>query len=133
MTTRRQERVSEQIHQVMSEVLQTRVRDPRLAQVTVTGVEVTPDLRMATVYVTSLGDNEARQQAIKGLEHAASYLRRELAQRVDLRYMPELSFVLDESWQRAARIEALLDQLPPPAPDEVAEGELDRDTKASEA
>lgn len=115
MNTRRQERVREQIHEEISAVLQTRVRDPRLAQVTVTGVQVSPDLRMATVYVSSLGDSSACEAALEGLDHAASFVRRELAHRLGLRYMPELRFMLDESWQRGSRIDELLEKLPPAA------------------
>jgi ribosome-binding factor A len=132
MTTRRQERVGEQIHQVISEVLQTRVRDPRLAQVTVTGVEVSPDLRQATVFVSTLGTGKARQYAIESLDHAAGFLKRELARRVELRVLPELRFMLDESWQRAARIEELLHHLPPPAQDEAGAAEPDQNGSSSE-
>jgi len=127
MAKRRQERVSEQIHEDISAVLHTRVRDPRLTQVTVTGVQVSPDLRMATVYVTTLGDSSACQAALEGLDHATSFVRRELAHRLGLRYMPELRFMLDESWQRGSRIDKLLEQLPPAAseaeaaPDDVAD------------
>lgn len=112
MPTRRQERVSERIHEEISELLQTRVRDPRLAQVTVTSVEVSADLKVATVYVSSLGDREACTKSVKSLQHAAGFLRRELAHQLRMRYTPELHFVLDDSWERGARIDDLLKQLP---------------------
>jgi len=91
--------------------LQNRIRDPRLAHATVTGVEVSPDLKLARVYVTSLGDADARSSALQGLEHASNYIRRELAQRLEMRHTPELRFALDESWERGERIESLLQQL----------------------
>jgi ribosome-binding factor A len=112
MPTRRQERVSERIHEEISELLQTRVRDPRLAQVTVTSVAVSADLKVATIYVSSLGDRDACDNSLKGLQHAAGFLRRELAHQLQMRYTPELHFVLDESWERGARIDELLEQLP---------------------
>lgn len=112
MPTRRQERVSERIHEEISELLQTRARDPRLAQVTVTSVEVSADLKVATVYVSSLGDRETCTESLKSLQHAAGFLRRELAHQLRMRYTPELHFVLDDSWERGARIDNLLKQLP---------------------
>lgn len=112
MPTHRQERVSERIHEEISELLQTRVRDPRLAQVTVTSVAVSADLKVATVYVSSLGDRETCTKSLKSLQHAAGFLRRELAHQLQMRYTPELHFVLDESWERGSRIDNLLKQLP---------------------
>jgi ribosome-binding factor A len=123
MPTRRQERVSERIHEELSELLQRRVRDPRLSEITVTGVEVSPDLKLATVYVSALGDREAWDLAVKGLQHAAGYLRRELAQQLQMRFTPELRFVLDDSWQRGARIDELLEQLPSALPGDLTSDE----------
>lgn len=111
MPTRRQERVSERIHEEISEVLQNRIRDPRLATVTVTGVEVSPDLKAAQVFISTLGDRESRNRALQGLERASKYIRRELAHRLQMRFTPELRFALDESWERGARIDELLEQL----------------------
>lgn len=111
MPTRRQERVSERIHEEISALLQREMGDPRLANVTVTGVEVSPDLKMASIFISALGDREARAAALQGLQHASSYVRWQLAQRIQLRYTPELRFELDESWQRGARIDELLEQV----------------------
>lgn len=83
-----------------------------MAQVTVTSVEVSADLKVATVYVSSLGDREACTKSVKSLQHAAGFLRRELAHQLRMRYTPELHFVLDDSWERGARIDDLLKQLP---------------------
>jgi len=117
MTTHRQEKVSEKIHQEIMHLLQIRIHDPRLMDVTVTGVEITPDLKSARVYITRLGDREAGLEALQGIQHAAGFIRRELAQHLQMRYMPDLSFELDESWLRGARIDELMENLPPPAPD----------------
>ena len=111
MPTRRQERVSERIHHEVSDLLLNEIRDPRLEQVTVTGVEISPDLKLATVFVSALGDAEAKDNALKGLERASGYIRRELAQRLAMRLTPAVRFVLDESWERGARLDALLDNL----------------------
>jgi ribosome-binding factor A len=111
MPQRRQERIGEQLHQELMDVLQRRIRDPRLTSITVTAVEVTPDLKQATVFVTSLGDREARREALQNLQRASSFIRRELSQSLNMRFTPDLHFVLDESWQRGARIDQLLDQI----------------------
>ncbi len=109
--TRRQERVGEEIHRVVSSLIQRESRDPRLAGVTVTDVKVSADLHRATVYVTVLGDEEERAEALAGLRHAAKYLRHELAVRLKLRLVPELVFEFDESVARSQRILDLLDQV----------------------
>jgi len=86
-------------------------KDPRLANINVVHVVVSPDLRLARVYVGAPGTVEEAKGAIKGLEHAAGYLRSQIAQRLQLRCAPELAFELDESWKRGARIDELLNQL----------------------
>jgi ribosome-binding factor A len=111
MPTRRQERVCELIHQEISNLLQKKMADPRLARATVLAVEITPDLKSARVFISAFGDLEARQQSLEGLEHASGYIRRELAHRLQLRYAPELHFFLDDSWQHGARIDELLERL----------------------
>ena len=133
MTTHRQEKVSEQIHQEIMHLLQIRIRDPRLLDVTVTAVEITPDLKSAVVYITRLGDRQAGLEALQGIQHAAGFIRRELAQHLQMRFMPELRFELDESWFRGARIDELLENLPPPAPDaEDGEGGAHGEERADE-
>ncbi len=117
MTTRRQERVSQRIHEEVGLLLQRRLKDPRLAQVTVTEVRVTADLKQATIFITCLGDAAAQEAAVKGMENALGFIRRELAQSLGMRFTPVLSFELDTAWERAANIDRLLDQLPPFAPD----------------
>ncbi len=92
-------------------MLQKKVSDPRLRTVTVTTVEISPNLRQAHVYISTLGDQEASQAALTALERAGGYLRRELGARLALRYIPTLTFHLDESLQRSERIMDLLRQL----------------------
>jgi len=119
MATRRQQRVSERIHHEVSDLLLNEIRDPRLAEVTVTGVEISLDLELATVFVSTLGDREAKDKALVALERASGFIRRELARRLGMRVTPAVRFALDESWERGARLDALLNSLhSSPADDE---------------
>jgi len=111
MPTRRQQKVADLIQEELSTLIARKVRDPRVEGVTVTGVKVSPDLRYADVYVTKLGDEEEQNSALAGLNAAAGFLRRELAPSLNLRFMPELRFHLDRSWEQGARIDALLEQI----------------------
>ena len=116
MSSRRQERVSERIHVEISELLHKQLRDPRLAQVTITGVEITPDLKLATVFISVLGESEACEAALQGMERASGFIRHELATSLGMRCTPLLRFALDQSWERGARIDQLLERLPSSAP-----------------
>ena len=111
MATRRQRRVSELIHREMSLLLMREVRDPRLAGITITEVRVTPDLLIARIYYTVLGDAEQESEAAAALDSAAGYLRTQLAGRVRLRLAPELVFQLDQSAAYGRHIDELLDQI----------------------
>jgi ribosome-binding factor A len=123
MATRRQRQVAELLHEEISMLLQQRVDDPRLALVTVTGVEVTPDLRVAHVYVSIMDDDVEVKETMAGLKRAAGFLRRELATFVSLRYTPELHFRLDSSLEQGLRIDRLLDSLEDKAPGDEGEAE----------
>lgn len=111
MTTRRQRRVAELIHRELGRLLMREVRDPRLSDVTITEVRITPDLLLARVYFSVLGDKETEEKALVALERAGGYLRTQLAERVSLRFVPELNFMLDKSAEYGRRIEELLDQI----------------------
>ena len=111
MATRRQRRVSELIHREMSLLLMREVRDPRLSDITITEVRVTPDLLIARIYYTVLGDAEQETEAAAALDSAVGYLRTQLAGRVRLRLVPELVFQLDQSAVYGRRIDELLDQI----------------------
>lgn len=108
---RRADRVASEIQKALSELLLRRTKDPRLAQVTVTAVKLTPDLRHARVFFTLLDDQADRQAAQRGLARALPFLRRGVAAAVSLRYAPELEFSWDTALEGARRIEALLDGL----------------------
>ena len=111
MATRRQRRVSELIHRELSMLLMREVRDPRLAGITLTEVRVTPDLQMARVYYTVLGDAEEVKAAEVALQSASGYLRTQLAAQVRLRLAPELVFQFDQSAEQGRRIDELLAQI----------------------
>jgi len=110
---RRTDRVGDLVRQVLSELLVRGVKDPRVAAgfVTITGVDVSPDLRHARVYVSALGDEAAREAALAGLRSAAGWLRRELGRRIHTKYTPELTFSRDPSIETARRVESLLADL----------------------
>ena len=108
MTTRRQKQISNLIQKELGDLLEKKVSDPRLDFMTITAVKVSPDLRQAHIYVSTLGD---QQEAMEGFDHAASFLRRELASRLALRYVPELIFHLDTSLQHGERIFQLLEEI----------------------
>ncbi len=111
MATRRQRQVAELLHQEISRLIEYHTQDPRLGFVTVTDVEVTPDLREARIYVTVLGDAAAARRSLAGLTSAAGYFRHELGQSLSLRYTPKLFFELDTSLEQGLRIDNLLDSL----------------------
>jgi len=99
------------LHEEISLLIQRRVRDPRLGFVTVTGVEVSPDLRVAHVYVSVLGSDDDVQRSLESLRRAAGFFRRELGASLSLRYLPELNFRPDDTLERGFRIDRLLDSL----------------------
>ena len=100
----RQEKLGELFAAELSDLLRTRVKDPRVGFASITHVEVSGDYRQAKIYVSVLGSEEERANTIKALKHATGFLRHELASRVVLRYMPELVFKLDTSIEQGSRI-----------------------------
>lgn len=113
MVSRRVERLNEQLKREISGILRRDVRDPRVGTPTVTGVEVTPDLWMATVHVRLRGSGDERSEALEGLEAAAPFIRGELAKGLRIRRIPELRFQEDRTLESALRIEAILDDVRP--------------------
>lgn len=106
--TVRQEKVQEQLVHELSEIIQRELRDPRLGFVTLTGAEISRDLRHAKVFVSVLGDEQARKQSLKALNSAVGLLRGEFARRAHLRVAPELEFRFDDGIARGQRIFDLL-------------------------
>ncbi len=108
---KRSARVGELIKHELAELITNELKDPRVGFVTVTEVRVPGDLRSAKVFVSIYGDDEGRQSSLAGLNAAAGFLKRELGRRLQLRHVPELTFVHDESLDRADRLQALMNAI----------------------
>lgn len=120
MASRRVERLNEQLKREIAEILRFEVKDPRVGLAVVTAVQVTPDLSLARVYIQPSGESDEQQETLTGLHAAAAFVRSQLAQRLRLRHVPELRFELDQSLERAQRIEQLLNEVLPPDDEEDA-------------
>ncbi len=104
----RTQRVKQLLKEEISRLLQREVKDVRIGMVTVTDVEVSPDLMQATVYVQLPGDDARKAEALKGLASAAGFIRSRLGRELRIRRSPELRFLIDRTQERAARIHELL-------------------------
>lgn len=117
MPAKRTDRVGALLQTALAELLLRDVKDPRVRMVTVTGVDLSPDLKYARVFVSILGDDEARTRSLAGLASARTYLQAQAGRRLGLRFTPELRFELDPSFEAADRVERLLRDLHPGAPE----------------
>ena len=104
----RMERVQELMKQEISKIILEDIKDPRVGFVTVTRVHVTSDLRSARVFVSLMGTDEQMADSLRGLNRSLGFIRREVGQRVRLRYTPELSLELDDTMAYSAHIQELL-------------------------
>ena len=104
----RPDRVGEQIRQELSQILAQQVHDPGIGFITLTRVKVTPDLQLARVLYTVMGDDKQKKETAKALERAIPFLRRQIGSRVRLRRVPDLQFFYDESIEHQDRIEQIL-------------------------
>ena len=110
---RRVDRINGLLRQEISQVLARQIKDPRLnGVITITEVQTSGDLRNALVLVSVMGDDEAKRDALEGIRSAAAFLRRELRDRLVLRYTPFLRFALDDSMEEADRVLQIMDQIP---------------------
>ncbi|MGZ5437715.1 MAG: 30S ribosome-binding factor RbfA [Pyrinomonadaceae bacterium] len=107
----RPERIADTLREEIAQIVGYELEDPRLTMVTVTDVRVADNLRDASVYVTVHGDEQERQQALKALEHAAPYVRKQLGFSLNLRHTPVLHFVRDIVEEKAERVDALLERM----------------------
>lgn len=123
-TYKRADRVADQIRMEVADILMRKIKDPRVRSVTVTDVELTADLRIAHVFVTTMETNEAEREVYAGLAKASGFVRAELGRRLTLRYLPEVIFKKDISGPRGDRVLELLDQLQ--VHEEAASGEAPR-------
>ena len=104
----RSDRVSGQIQKNLSELLKKNIQDPRLEMVTITSVKMSQDLRIARVYFISSRDKMSRKEAAEGFKSALGYIKRVLAAKLGLRYMPDLQFFYDESFDYGSHIDNML-------------------------
>ena len=126
----RPERVADQLRAELADLLRREVHDPGVGFVTLTRVQVTPDLQLARVFYTALGDDAARRNSGRALQRAASFLRRQIGSRLRLRRVPELTFVYDDSIASQDRIEQILSELHEQSRSEADESKSDADSKA---
>ena len=137
---RRPEQLAEVIREEVSQIVGYELEDPRVERVTVTDVRVSENLRDASVYVTAEGTEAEKAEAMKALQKAAPYVRRQLGQALNLKYTPELHFVRDTVEESATRVEALLSEIrtesqAAPAPSPTADagaGEQERSSRTED-
>jgi ribosome-binding factor A len=123
MSERRAQKAAEAIREVVSMSILTELQDPRIRDVTVTYVEVSPDLRYAKVHVSVMGDETRQNLSLRGLQNAAGFLQSKIAHHIDMRYTPKLSFILDQGVKRSIAVaEILREVLPPEGPQDGDEG-----------
>ena len=108
---KRSEKVAEAIHEMVSELLVKGLKDPRIGFVTVTGVKVTDDLHLATIYFTVIGSDAEKKDTEQGLNSARGYIRKELGKNLRMRYVPDIVFRYDASVDYGSRIESLLKEI----------------------
>lgn len=131
MSSRRVQKAAQAIREVVSMAILADLKDPRIAGVTVTYVDVSGDMRQAKVHVSVMGDDTQQNLSLHGLQSAAGYLQKKIARRIDTRYTPRLTFVLDMGVKKSIEISRLLSEvLPadpaqekPPDPSDAAETE----------
>jgi ribosome-binding factor A len=134
MHSRRTQKAAAAIREVVSMAILTEMNDPRVQDVTVTQVEVTPDMRQAKVHVSIRGSETKQRLCLQGLRGAAGYLQAKLASRIETRYTPRLEFVLDLGVKKSIEMAQILGRVLPPKPAEDATaGAAEIDEKIGEA
>ncbi|MCK4988139.1 MAG: 30S ribosome-binding factor RbfA, partial [Desulfobacterales bacterium] len=105
----RADRVGGLIQKVLSNILKKNISDPRLKMATITGVKVSRNLKQARIYFITSGDRQKKGAAIKGFSSAHGFIKRTLAHELDLKYMPDIKFLYDESLEYGAHIDELIE------------------------
>jgi len=116
MTSRRVQKAAEAIREVVSMAILADLKDPRIEGVTVTFVEVSPDMRTAKVHVSIMGDESSQRLCLHGLRSAAGYLQQKISNRIDTRYTPRVRFELDEGVKKSIAIAKMLGDVLPEDP-----------------
>jgi len=125
MSKIRQQRTADQLQRLLSELFQRELSDPRLQGISVTDVKIDRELEHADVYINALGDESREKEAMRALQKATGFLRREIARRMRLRKVPQLHMHWDPTLRQAMEVEAILDSLdiPPAEPENDPESE----------
>jgi len=131
MSSRRVLKAAEAVREVVGMAILADLKDPRIAGVTVTRVEVSPDMRNAKVYVSVMGDDKAQQLCLHGLQSAAGYLQQKVAKRIDTRYTPRIAFELDMGVKKSIAIARLLENVLPDDDDQSPPDENDAEDRAT--
>ena len=111
MTSRRLLKAAEAIREVVAASILTELRDPRVQDVTVVGVKISPDMREAQVAVSIMGDESQQQLSLRGLQNAAGFLQSRIASRIEARYTPRLQFVIDKGIQHSLLVGEILEKI----------------------
>jgi ribosome-binding factor A len=109
--SRRPQRIALQIQHEISLMIFRGLKDRRIGFVTVTGVQMTPDLRHAKVFISLMGSESEKEESMEALNHASGWIRHELGQRIRMRFVPEISFLMDTSQDYGERIDRLIDEI----------------------
>ena len=105
-------RINGEVQKELSSIIRGEIKDPRIHPMTsVMAVEVAPDLKTCKAYISVLGNQEAKEATIRGLNSAEGYIRRQLARNLNLRYTPEIRFILDESIEYGVNMSKLIDDV----------------------
>ncbi|MCP3696480.1 MAG: 30S ribosome-binding factor RbfA [Planctomycetaceae bacterium] len=128
MNSRRVLRAAEAIREVVSTAILLELTDPRIENVTVTYVEVAGDMRTAKIHVSIMGDEKQQTLTLHGLRSAAGYLQQQIGERIDTRYIPRLTFVLDQGVKHSLKISRILQDVLPSETDPTEEQETDPDS-----
>jgi ribosome-binding factor A len=132
MSSRRLLKAAEAIREVVSMAILAELRDPRIRNVTVTHVEVSPDMRHAKIHVSVMGSETEQNLSLRGLQSAAGFLQSKIAQQIDTRYTPRLMFVLDQGVKKSIEMARILKQvLPASSPESESSGKVSPDVEAS--
>ena len=108
---KRSTRVADQLKREIAGLLLRKIKDPRVQSVTITGVKLTNDLKKASIYFVLRGDDQKKEEALRGMRSAKGFIRYELGNTLNLKYVPEIEFYYDGSFDYAERIETLIDKI----------------------
>ena len=107
----RPERIASEMREIISTIIVEEIKDPRIGFITITRIEVTPDIRNAKVYFSCLGDKKEKDYATEGLNSASGYIRKNLGEKMRFKFVPELLFRLDESSEYSIHLNEIFDKI----------------------